>query len=112
MAQFHRIAADQAMSILAHNPHAQLLDVRAEADFARDHIEGATHFTQNQLPQFSKSRDKHTPILIYCYHGNASQVFAQFFCDFRFEDVYSIDGGYEHLCKLMPARADQPKQKT
>lgn len=103
MAQFHRIAADKALAILAQNPHAQLLDVRAEADFARGHIEGAAHFTQNQLPKFAKSLDKSTPILIYCYHGNASQVFAQFFCDFRFAEVYSIDGGYEHLCKLLPA---------
>lgn len=103
MAKFQRIASETAVTLLAQNPHAQLLDVRAEADFKRGHIPGALFFSQNQLPQFSKTTGKDTPIFIYCYHGNASQTFAQFFVDFRFEQVYSIDGGYEHLCKLIPA---------
>lgn len=103
MTRFQRIPAEVAITLLAQHPKAQLLDVRAEADFIRGHIPGALHFTQNQLPQITKRLSKDTPILIYCYHGNASQTFAQFFVDFRFEQVYSIDGGYEHLCKLIPA---------
>ena len=100
MPSFKRITPEAALSILKQSPEAQLLDVRAEADFKRGHIPGATYFTQNNLPQFTKNLAKTTPILIYCYHGNASQTFAQLFIDFRFEDVYSIDGGYELLSKL------------
>ena len=43
---------------------------------------------------------KDVPILIYCYHGNASQTYAQAFVDFRFSEVYSIDGGYAALQAL------------
>ena len=42
---------------------------------------------------------KDAPVLIYCYHGNASQEFAQIFSDFRFREVYSLDGGYEAWSK-------------
>jgi hypothetical protein len=35
--------------------------------------------------------------MIYCYHGNASQVYASMFSDFNFREVYSVDGGYEVL---------------
>ena len=103
MAQFHRIAADAALKILEQNPNALLFDIRAEAEYKRGHLPGAQYFTQNQLPIVAKKYSKDTPVLIYCYHGNASQTFAQFFIDFRFEQVYSIDGGYEYLSKLTTA---------
>ena len=35
--------------------------------------------------------------MIYCYHGNASQVYASMFADFQYNEVYSVDGGYEAL---------------
>ncbi|MFO1370247.1 MAG: thiosulfate sulfurtransferase GlpE [Marinagarivorans sp.] len=101
MAQFQRISAAAALERLAQHPEAQLLDIRARADFNQGHIPGAAYFTQDQLPLMAKRLSKDTPILIYCYHGNASQTFAQFFIDFRFTQVFSIDGGYEHLSKLL-----------
>lgn len=101
--QFHRIAADAALKILDQNPNALLFDIRAEADYNRGHLPGAQFFSQNQLPLVAKKFSKDTPVLIYCYHGNASQTFAQFFIDFRFTQVYSIDGGYEQLSKLVSA---------
>ena len=36
-----------------------------------------------------------TSLLIYCYHGHTSQHLAEFFSDFGFKDVYSLEGGYE-----------------
>lgn len=103
MATFHRIAADAALKMLDQNAKALLFDIRAEADYKRGHLPGAQLFTQNQLPMVAKKFSKDTPVLIYCYHGNASQTFAQFFIDFRFTQVYSIDGGYEQLSKLISA---------
>jgi rhodanese-related sulfurtransferase len=32
--------------------------------------------------------------LIYCYHGNASQNWAQMFADFGFTDVCDLIGGH------------------
>jgi len=33
-------------------------------------------------------------VLLYCYHGNASQTYGQMFADFGFAEVYSLDGGF------------------
>jgi rhodanese-related sulfurtransferase len=35
------------------------------------------------------------PVLIYCYHGNLSRVFAKASVDFQFREVFSLDGGYD-----------------
>jgi len=34
------------------------------------------------------------PVLLVCYHGNASQTYGQMFADFGFAEVYSLDGGF------------------
>ncbi|CCE06184.1 putative thiosulfate sulfurtransferase; Rhodanese-like domain/ankyrin repeat domain protein [Bradyrhizobium sp. STM 3843] len=70
-------------------------DVRDAASFAQAHIIGAQHLTQRNLSQLITATNRRTPILIYCYHGNASQEYAQTFSDFGFTEVYSLDGGYE-----------------
>ena len=40
-------------------------------------------------------------MLIYCYKGNASKTYAQMFCDFRFRNVFSVDGGYQPLAEAL-----------
>ena len=35
------------------------------------------------------------PVLVYCYHGISSQSAAEFLNQKGFEDVYSVDGGFE-----------------
>lgn len=74
---------------------ALVLDVRDPASYAAARIEGAIHVNDSNLFATLVSTPKTQPIIIYCYHGHASQTFAQTFADFRFETVYSMDGGYE-----------------
>src|SRR6266568_8889111 len=50
---------------------------------------------------------KAQPILIYCYHGNASREYAQIFSDFGFSEVYSLDGGYE-AWRTRPTASESP----
>ena len=33
-------------------------------------------------------------IVVECYYGHASEHLAEFFSDFGFKDVYSLEGGY------------------
>jgi thiosulfate sulfurtransferase len=35
------------------------------------------------------------PILVMCYHGISSQGAAQYLVNQGFEEVYSVDGGFE-----------------
>lgn len=89
-----RISPHQAKEKLA-NVNTILADIRDEESFRSGHVEGATHLTQENLSTFLSSTSKSTPILVMCYHGNSSQMVAQFLTEQGFEDVYSVDGGYE-----------------
>jgi thiosulfate/3-mercaptopyruvate sulfurtransferase len=93
-APFRRIGVGDAQTLLAREG-VVVLDVRAVDAFAQGHIEGARRVTMADLSGVLASTPKDAPVLIYCYRGNASQEYAQIFSDFRFQDVYSLDGGYE-----------------
>jgi thiosulfate/3-mercaptopyruvate sulfurtransferase len=72
-----------------------VLDVRDAGSFDQLHIDGAQHVTSANLSAVLGATARTRPILIYCYHGNASREYAQIFSDFGFPEVYSLDGGYE-----------------
>ncbi|MGJ5181960.1 ankyrin repeat domain-containing protein [Bradyrhizobium oligotrophicum] len=80
-------------------------DVRDQASFNAAHIAGAQHLTQRNLPELIAGTTRRTAILIYCYHGHASQDYAQTLSDFGFTEVYSLDGGYEAWRQCLPARS-------
>lgn len=91
---FRRIDIEQAMSLLPRD-NLLLLDARDTNSFDASHIDGAQFLSGTNLSGFLGSPEKARPILIYCYHGNASQEYAQMFSDFGFAEVYSLDGGYD-----------------
>lgn len=76
-----------------------ILDVREAESFACGHIEGAKNVTITNLFNILDGVAKDRSILIYCYHGYASQEFGQLLSDFRYTNVYSLDGGYEAWIK-------------
>ena len=99
---FRRIDAAAAAELIHHKRAGKLaelvlFDVRDRGSFERRHVEGAEHLTEAHLGPALRRLAKTTPVLIYCYHGNASQVYAETFADFRFVEVYSVDGGFDPL---------------
>ena len=72
-----------------------VLDARDVNAFEKSNITGAQHVSSDNLSALLGATAKTQPILIYCYHGNASREYAQIFSDFGFPEVYSLDGGYE-----------------
>lgn len=93
-AEFKRISVDAARELLGAGG-VEILDMRDAKSFQQAHIDGARHVNDANLGDMLMSVAKDRPVLICCYHGNASQVYAQTFVDFGFSDVYSIDGGFE-----------------
>lgn len=91
---FQRIDLAAARPVLA-RPDVLVLDVRDAASFAAAHLEGAVRASHANLSELIGTTPKQRPVLIYCYHGHASQEYAQTFSDFGFAEVYSLDGGYE-----------------
>lgn len=98
--QFRCLSAADATQMLSASPPPTLFDVRDISAYQRGHLDGAAHLSEERLMAWMKRLAKDAPIVIYCYHGNASKVYAQMFADFRYTQVYSVDGGYEALLAL------------
>jgi len=91
---FQRIDVQRAASLFARDDLV-VLDVRDAGSFDQSHIDGAQHLSSANLSAILGATAKIQPILIYCYHGNASREYAQIFSDFGLAEVYSLDGGYQ-----------------
>jgi SagB-type dehydrogenase family enzyme len=98
---FERVGIDFARD-LVQSGEALVLDMRDPGSYESGHIDGAEHVTEANIFHFLSGTPKSKPVLIYCYHGNASQVYAQTFADFHFTKVYSLDGGYEGWKQAVP----------
>jgi rhodanese-related sulfurtransferase len=81
---------------LSGRPYA-LFDTRDPAARQGGMLPGAQPLNEAGFGAARRALPKEQAILIYCYHGNASQVFAQMFADFGHREVYSVDGGYQAL---------------
>jgi thiosulfate/3-mercaptopyruvate sulfurtransferase len=91
---FRRIDVDEGAAVIRRGD-ALILDVRDAGSFQKAHVDGAQHASSANLSAIISGTRKDRPVLIYCYHGNASREFAKIFSDFGFTEVYSLDGGYE-----------------
>jgi len=90
---FRRIDAATASHFLGRDG-VRVFDSRDEARFERAHIAGARRLSAANLDAVLIGTPKAAPVLLVCYHGNASQTYGQMFADFGFAEVYSLDGGF------------------
>jgi thiosulfate/3-mercaptopyruvate sulfurtransferase len=93
-AAFARISVETARELMRRS-EMLILDVRDAKSYARSRIASADRVSDANLYEVLTGNPKDRPVLIYCYHGNASQTVAQTFIDFGFREVYSMDGGFE-----------------
>lgn len=102
---FQCLSAAEAAALIRAEPDLTLFDVRDRHSYQQEHLDGAMHLSEDRVPLWVGRLEKSAPLLVYCYHGNASQTFAQMFSDFRFARVYSVDGGYRPLANALAAPA-------
>lgn len=100
---FRTLTAAQALAFMVRaseqaHPY-RLFDTRDADSYARGHLAGAEPLAERDLGQWIGRLPRAQPLLIYCYHGHASAVFAKIFADFGHTEVYSIDGGFEALAQ-------------
>jgi thiosulfate sulfurtransferase len=94
MDQFEHISAEQTKARLD-KKEIKVVDIRDEQSFALGHIPGAFHLTNANMTQFMQDNDFDMPVVVCCYHGISSQQAAQYMLHQGFEEVYSMDGGFE-----------------
>lgn len=88
------VSISEAEQMLS-NQQLLLLDMRDHQAYLASHHRRAIHLTDTNLRILLKHTDRSVPVLIYCYHGHASQDMAQLFSDFGFTSCYSLEGGYD-----------------
>lgn len=84
-----------AAEVLLQDPNIRILDVRDPGTFELGGIPGARNVSMRDLAAVMATIPREAPVLIYCYHCNASQEFGQIFSDFGYLSVHSLDGGYD-----------------
>lgn len=100
------ISGEAAAALLAGQPSLRIFDVRSLASYQQGHLAGAEHLDGDNIATLIRRLGKQTPLLLYCERGNASQTYGQMLVDFRFSEVYSVDGGYSALLAALPSGAD------
>ncbi len=100
-ASFQRIDVGRAKTLFSRGDLV-VFDVRDVGSFEAGRVDHARHLSSSTLSGALGATAKSRPILIYCFHGNASQEYARIFSDFGFSEVYSLDGGYEAWRARLP----------
>ena len=104
---FERIELQQAKELIEAR-NANVADIRDALSFQAGHIKDSTRIDNSNLAEFLNATDKTLPLIVCCYHGNASQGAAQFLAGEGFNEVYSLDGGYEMWKLAYPELCEQP----
>ncbi len=94
MEQFQHISTQQTKELLEKG-EINVVDIRDEQSFLAGHIPDAYHLNDGSLTQFMNECDLDTPVVVCCYHGISSQQAAQYLIQQGFDEVYSMDGGFE-----------------
>ncbi len=92
---------------LLHETDPLILDCRKVSDYKAGHLANALHVHEGLTESLARRGDKQRSVLIYCYHGHASEHLAEFFTDFGFKAVYSLVGGYAEYSQYI-AHSNSP----
>lgn len=94
MEHFEHISPQETKERLDKN-EIKVVDIRDSQSFELGHIPNAYHLSNDSITQFVNENAFDTPVVVVCYHGISSQQAAQYLLHQGFEEVYSMDGGFE-----------------
>lgn len=94
MQNFQHISPEQTKDKLEKG-EIKVVDIRDDQSFELGHIPKSFHLSNGSVTQFVNENEFDTPVVVCCYHGISSQQAAQYLIHQGFEEVYSMDGGFE-----------------
>jgi thiosulfate sulfurtransferase len=103
MADFKFINANDAVTRLA---DMAIVDIRDPQSYAMGHIPGALRLDNSNVATFIGDTQTDKPVLVVCYHGNSSQGAAQYLAEQGFQEVYSLNGGFEFWRAQFPEKVE------
>jgi len=89
------VTVDEVKAKLAHGEKFQLVDVREESEYAKDHLPGAIHLGKGVIERDVEASvpDLNTPLVLYCGGGFRSALAADNLQKMGYTNVLSMDGG-------------------
>lgn len=102
---YKRISVDEVRELLDSRP-VTLVDTRDPAAYAAGHMDNAISLNNQNIGEFLQQADRAQPLVVVCYHGHSSQPAAQYLAGQGFEEVYSMDGGFEAWKQVYPITTD------
>ena len=93
--RIRELTVDQVKTKLDRRDKFQLIDVREESEWAKNHIAGAQHLGKGIIERDVEERlpDKKTEIVLYCGGGFRSALAADNLQKMGYANVASLDGG-------------------
>jgi glyoxylase-like metal-dependent hydrolase (beta-lactamase superfamily II)/rhodanese-related sulfurtransferase len=79
-----------------------LLDVRKDAEVAKERIKGAMHVSLNKLQEQSALMNWESPYIVYCAGGYRSMIAASLLKRAGFKHIANVEGGINEVKKIMP----------
>jgi len=101
MSTFARISCADAKAMIA-DKDVNIVDIRDLPTFNSGHIIDAEHLDNHTMAAFINDTEHEIPLIVCCYHGNSSQPAGAYLAEQGFEEVYSLDGGYEQWVRSYP----------
>lgn len=93
--QYQHLSVTQLEALIQDKKTVNVVDTRDPQSFSLSTIEGAFNLNQNNLEQYISNIEANEPLVVCCYHGHSSQGVARYLSERGFNEVYSLDGGYE-----------------
>jgi rhodanese-related sulfurtransferase len=89
------LTVDQVRGKLERGEKIQLIDVREESEWAKDHLPNATHLGKGILERDIEQRvpDTGAELVLYCGGGYRSALAADNLQKMGYTNVWSMDGG-------------------
>ncbi|MBD1391143.1 thiosulfate sulfurtransferase GlpE [Neiella sp. HB171785] len=101
MSAFSRISPADAQALLAKGK-VQIADIRDANAFGQGRMLGAVRLDNTNVADFVLHGEFDQPLVVCCYHGISSQPAAEYLANQGFEQVYSLDGGFEAWAQQYP----------
>ena len=106
MTSFTRISCADANAMI-NAKEVNIVDIRDLNAFNGGHIIDAEHLDNHSLAAFVNDTEQDVPLIVCCYHGNSSQSAAAYMAEKGFEEVYSLDGGYDQWATSFPEACEK-----
>src|SRR5207253_7804624 len=93
--RIREVTVEQVKAKLDGGEKFNLVDVREESEWAKDHVAGATYMGKGVIERDIEERlpDKKSEIVLYCGGGFRSALVADNLQKMGYTNVFSMDGG-------------------